>query len=96
MSEPITAEIVRELQDHKDEDATMHKKIDENFTKFNLALYGNEDLKIKGMIAKVDEIYDIFTAGGSVKRVAVWIFGTFMAIIGAVYTIIKLIKEAKS
>lgn len=60
-----------------------------------LALFGNEELGIKGDHLMITEMHKVLVQGGVFKKMLVWIFSTIMAVGSAVLLFFHLMKEFK-
>ena len=78
---------------HEDTDTKMHEVINDHFKSLNFALFGDTDLHIIGMIAKVNEIHEFYTGAGTVKKVFLWVTTAIAGIFGFIYTSMKFGKE---
>lgn len=74
---------------HQEKDKELHDKIDKNIAKMDLLLFGDKELEIKGMAEKVNELHNLFVAGGNIKKAVYWTFAVVVATATFGYTTVK-------
>ena len=88
----------QEIQELKERLIKKEKKLDEveiSVEKLLLAMHGDKENGVKGMIEKVNEMHQIFTSSNFTIIVIIKIFAGIGIITGAIIGIIQLTKYLK-
>lgn len=89
-----------DLQAHIKEDFSQHEQIKAQALKqqntldeLYRATFGDMALNEKGDHEKIKEIHELLVQGNTIRKFTIWIFGALLAAIGAIATIVHLLKD---